>query len=750
MINWIKKMIKENWLVTVLLTLCSLVIFYEFLFQGKLFEFIADQQLQYHLFYEEWSRLLKDFIKTGEYPFYSWYTFLGSDFFASKMYYVIFDFFMPFVFLFEDISKCMMYITIALIVMSGISMRTYLSVLGIKKNWVKDLVAIIYALSGIATLYYGNYMFHRFYALLPFLFAAVEQYIHTGKKCWFALMVFVLFTQNYYFMFPTALFLVGYYLASKYSYSKCNLLKNLQSALPLIGSFLVGTCLAGIVLIPTVLFLMTSPRMGNASLELLWEPKVYLGILMNLFVSPFSMYTDIPYPFYSGSNGHGHWYSLFASVLTPAVLVGVWKSENRKYMPYLLCAIVYFIVLMIKPLNSIMHGFSEASFRWVFLLVFILLGVLALSLDEHRISLNKSFLYYFLLISALSVAFAGFAKVYQWNISEYSVYLTALVIEMVLGLIYLILMSKQKNVLLFVLVLAELIVTNRAILQVYSSNYYHYEDSVNPEYVQYFLGTAENQMSRIYLDPATLRPFSAMNMNQSLNYRYMSTVTYDSTYESVLAEFLSWQGINWHIIDLKDPEILRLLGVKYIGVFDPSELPENGEGYVYEFNLNAYQMHLIPDSNSIAHTFSSFISKSDFEMMADKSSFVWNDVLIVNDEDWSKVEKMIKSQKVQFEVIDHSNNRMYGHVVTDSDTVLFTAVPYSKGWHVYGDDIEFETINVDGGFLGVILPAGEHYLTYQYVSPGFKPGVLISFLGVVLFICLLSLEKSKILVNRHE
>lgn len=747
--NWIKKAIKENWLVTVLLTLCSLVIFYEFLFQGKLFEFIADQQLQYHLFYEEWSRLIKDFIKTGEYPFYSWYTFLGSDFFASKMYYVVFDFFMPVVLLFEDMSKCMMYVTVALVVLSGISMRTYLSSLGIKKNWVKDLVAIIYALSGIATLYYGNYMFHRFYALLPFLFAAVENYIRNGKKLWFAFMVFVLFTQNYYFMFPTALFLVGYYLASKYSYTRCNLLKNLQSALPLIGAAIVGVLLAGIVLVPTVLFLLTSPRMGNASVELFWEPKVYLGIFMNLFVSPFTMYTSIPYPFYSGSNGHGHWYSLFASALTPAVLVALWKSENRKFVPYLVCAAVYFAILMIKPFNSIMHGFSEASFRWVFLLVFVLLGVLALYLDENKVSLKKTMPCYILVIAAVTAVFIGFAKVYQWNISEYSVYLMAFGVEVLLGVVYLLLMSKQRNALLFVMILAELVVTNRAILQVYSSNYYQYEDSVNPEYVQYFLGTEENQMARIYLDPATLRPFSAMNMNQSLNYRYMSTVAYDSTYESVLTEFLSWQGINWHIIDLKEPEILRLLGVKYIGVFDPSELPENGEGYVYEFNLNAYQMYVLPDANSIAHTFSSFISKSDFEAIENKSEFEWNEVLVIHDEDMSIVELLKKSDKSQFEVIEHSNNRMYGHVSTSSDTILFTAVPYSTGWHVYSDGIELETMNVDGGFLGVVLPAGEHYLTYQYTSPGFKVGVLVSLSGALLFIGLFFFEKRKISLKGH-
>ena len=115
----------------------------------------------------------------------------------------------------------------------------------------------------------------------------------------------------------------------------------------------------------------------------------------------------------------------------------------------------------------------------------------------------------------------------------------------------------------------------------------------------------------------------------------------------------------------------------------------------------------------------------------------------------SIVELLKKSDKSQFEVIEHSNNRMYGHVSTSSDTILFTAVPYSTGWHVYSDGIELETMNVDGGFLGVVLPAGEHYLTYQYTSPGFKVGVLVSLSGALLFIGLFFFEKRKISLKGH-
>lgn len=743
---YVKKMklfIKENYPIVAILSICCLFLFYDFLFKGKIFEFIADQQLQYHLFYEEWSRLLKDFVTTGEFPFYSWYTFLGTDFFASKMYYVTFDFFMPLVLLFEDMSKAMLYITIILIVLSGLSMKCYLNSLELKKSWVKGLISIVYSLSGIATLYYGNYMFHRFYALLPILFASVEQYLKNRKRSLFIFIVFVLFTQNYYFMYPTSLFLIGYYIASSYSKSKDKLINIIKSAIPLIRAYFVGLLMSAIVLIPTVLFLLTSPRLGNAGFEIFWEPKVYLGILCSLFVSPFNIYTDIPHFFYSGDNGHGHWYSLFCSVLTPVILCSSLNKKNKNF-PFVACLGMFLVILMIKPFNSVMHAFSEASFRWTFLLVFLLLVIVALVLDENEFQFKQALKKYVSLLEIMLLCFVVLQFIYKWNIADYKIYLIILLAEMILGFIYLFLLLKKKTILLSVLVIFEMLISNYAIITLYSKDYYYYESSLSKEEVQRFLNTEENQLARIYIDPSTLIPHSAMNMNQSLRYNYMSTVTYDSTYESVLAEFLSWQGINWHIINLNDPEILELLGVKYYGVLDPFELPDNGNGYQYRFNLNAYQMYELPTSNSIAHTFTEFISKSEFNLIEDKSNFNWNQILILNDEDMTLAKDIEIMDKVQLDVESHSNNQMIGKIETTGDSILFTSIPYSSGWKVTSGTEVLKTINVEGGFLGIVLPAGNHELVYKYTSPGVCLAFLFSSLGLGIFLFIVVKERRKI------
>ena len=59
----IKSFIKENYRLLLLLLISSLIIFNQQIFLGKPPFFGNDPSLQYHYFYEEWLRLIKDFIK---------------------------------------------------------------------------------------------------------------------------------------------------------------------------------------------------------------------------------------------------------------------------------------------------------------------------------------------------------------------------------------------------------------------------------------------------------------------------------------------------------------------------------------------------------------------------------------------------------------------------------------------------------------------------------------------------------------
>ena len=59
----IKKFIHQNKNILIMTIVFCVVVFFQFLFLGKKFEIGTDQQMQYHLFYEEWLRIIKNFIK---------------------------------------------------------------------------------------------------------------------------------------------------------------------------------------------------------------------------------------------------------------------------------------------------------------------------------------------------------------------------------------------------------------------------------------------------------------------------------------------------------------------------------------------------------------------------------------------------------------------------------------------------------------------------------------------------------------
>ena len=66
--------------------------------------------------------------------------------------------------------------------------------------------------------------------------------------------------------------------------------------------------------------------------------------------------------------------------------------------------------------------------------------------------------------------------------------------------------------------------------------------------------------------------------------------------------------------------------------------------------------------------------------------------------------------------------------------IVKTAYTYSNDWKVV--DNKYETCNVDGGFLGVIIPkdnVGRINIDLKFVPAGFNMGMKLSSLGILLF-----------------
>ena len=743
----IKKEIINNIPLFCIITAMIILVFSKFIFTGiDKFKIINDQVFQFNAFYEEWLRLLKDFFKTGEMPYYSWYSFLGQDFLTNKIYYCTYDFLLPIVFVLyvvlkKNIITCLFVEVVLLIYIAAFSAK-YLFKKFINNEKILILLSTIYAFSGTAILFVCNYMWLRYYALLPLLFLSIEHYLKKRKTTFFSLMVFILFLQNYYLFFPTSLFLIGYYIASYSQKKKDSLINILKSAIPLIIGYLIGLLLAGIALIPTIFgFILNSTRLGSAEFSLTNGFRSITGLLFNTIVPPLNIMYGFPNIF-NISNYSINYYSTYASVLMIIILSSIRVLfKDNKTKSFTICLLIYFVILIINPLNSIMHAFSDISYRWTFLLNIIELILLGISIENNLLDskiIKRSVIYILFIATMLVVSLIllgdGF-KTYQAHLLSFGIY-------SLLGILCAILLHFKKFNILLAVVVLELSFSNLYILNNYSSPFFYYEESINKEYVDYYLNNDENKLVRIYIDPNNLMPGGDINLNNSLHYGYLSTTAYDSTTDTHLNKFIEYTNGSPYrnVYNINDIHLLKLLGVKYIGVYDESELPAYEDGYEYAFNLNSLMMYQLNDYNSIAHTFSSFVKESEFNKNND---FDWNNTLIIKDEDYDLIKDIKPTNKVQFIVEEKTNNGMNGSLNTESKTVLFTSLPYSNNWKVKDNGKNLETIEVDGGFLGIILEAGEHHLSYYYVSSYFIKGVYCSCAGVILLMTKYIYDKLK-------
>ena len=206
---------KEYKWILLAITIACIVIFGIFIFFDRPFLVNADQQLQYNIFYEEWIRLIKEFFKGNGFPLYSWNSFLGTDFWSARAFHVVGDPFLPLLIFIKDIEIGLLVETILCVYCSSVFMNIYLKEFKIEKQSIRNWISIIYALSGFATLFIGQYMFHRFYAFLPLLFFGVERYFNNRRGLWFSatfyakLLFHVYYKRNFIFLLHLEPFFKG-------------------------------------------------------------------------------------------------------------------------------------------------------------------------------------------------------------------------------------------------------------------------------------------------------------------------------------------------------------------------------------------------------------------------------------------------------------------------------------------------------------------------------------------------------------
>ncbi len=92
-------------------------------------------------------------------------------------------------------------------------------------------------------------------------------------------------------------------------------------------------------------------------------------------------------------------------------------------------------------------------------------------------------------------------------------------------------------------------------------------------------------------------------------------------------------------------------------------------------------------------------------------------------------------QQSGMDITEHSNVRIKGKVTIQEDQkLLFTSIPYSQGWTVKIDGIPAKTEKAVDSLLAVPIKSGTHTVTFQYRTPWFKEGMILSLISALLLL----------------
>ncbi len=731
--------LKNIIIITCLLTIFSIIIFSKTLFNGEVFAWYNDQLFQHNVFYKEWYQIIKESINNHTLSVYSWNTFLGTDYLASKLMYCVGDFLITpfFIFYNGEINYDLLFAitTIITIVLSGINMYVYLDKYGIKKQYLLIPFPIVYALGGFALTYTGSYVFHRFYALLPLLFYFCEIYIQDNKRAGFSFIVALLFMQSYELLFSTCFFLVLYFIHTyklRYQYKLSIILKK---AVFLIISFIVGVLLCGIFLIPLIFFLKNNTRVASFKFDnIFWSFKIIVGFITSMIIPAFNYRSSKPAYLFYGDDHYGSEYGLFVSVLfILAIIVLIKKGNKNEKKLWLIGEGLILICLLFRPLNSIVHGFSVPSFRWCFLLEFYHLMLILYVFEKYELkeyyfkSINIAYACYLLL-------YIVFIVVYKIDVKEYYLAFIINIFSFALLYVYSFLLNRNNKIFFSSFLIGNIMLMY--FLSIYATYgiYGKGDVSYNNEYLSYFIDNDEDNMFRIYFDSDELWPYSWLNLNDSLNNNYMSTTTYDSTYDSTLNPFLNLNAYDSWMIDINDIKQLRFLGTKY---YITSSKLEDEDNFEYCTNVDNFNVYKILNYNHIGYTVSNFVKEDDISEFNE-------DITIIKDNDYELISNIKDSDKKQLEVIEYNRQYMKGSIKVDDDSLLFVSIPYSTGWNIVDQSgRKLTTLNINGGFLGILIDENVDELYFYYGTPGLKTGCFISLFAFFAFI-LIVIEDIKI------
>ncbi len=242
--------------------------------------------------------------------------------------------------------------------------------------------ALMYAFSGFQATNLMYYHFHDVVALFPLLLLGLEKVLENPKdRGTLIFAVFLNALNNYYFLVLEATFTGLYFLFRAFGRERTSLRRTCRDFLSCLLCAVWGAAMAAILLLPSLLYILQSPRMDRSvsSADLFWGFRWLLFTVRGLLLPGDSMVAQSAfYPEEYGSVAA--WLPMAGLGLCLAYILKYFRKREgwlARMIP---------VLLFLSAFPFLSSGFllaTEVTYRWWFMLVLLAAMASARVIDEE-------------------------------------------------------------------------------------------------------------------------------------------------------------------------------------------------------------------------------------------------------------------------------------------------------------------------------------------------------------------------------
>ncbi len=696
----------------------------------------------------------------------------------------------------EYIIKIISIFTLLIIpLLCSFSMSYYL----INKNCkYVPILSVLYAYSAYSIVYVGNFMWTVELIFLPLITLGLERLTKDKKSILYFITLFLALLNNYYIGYMLCIYSVIYFSLYLLTHKKEIDIKG--SIIRFIKYSLLSGLLCAFIFIPTSNYLFNNSE----------------GIIRNAFnvETNFNIFELIS-SIFTGSKavltqevGVTSTPNIGTSIIILPLLIMFFinkKIDKKEKLLYTFLLIIYFLFVYIKELDFMYHGFHFPvgfPFRYSFIIVFILINIANISLNNIDSNDNRDYKKVYLII----ILILGILLLTITMNQTLTIWMLIINIIFIILFIVVFNVKEERKLLLTLIIIPELMfnayvrlpitnnykeltneikTSNEIISKINDASFYRmalFDTTTKNDGAFYNYNSVDsffsaNNFRIIQLNNSLGLDNNGVNSSFYISNNELYNTLFDIKYTIEKGNIIKndtlglMYYVNKDILDYKNSGnvaanynniVNKMFNIEDVIVRSGFKKKEEGNKVFYEFDSNTNFViptkgyyYLITDNKK-------YVASGDiFGIYYNNDGYyIYNGIPIIGNKlelikvtdnykelefykiDYDKLNKMIDGvDKANYKV---GNNDITLSTNNTEDKLLFTSIPDDMGINVYIDGKKVEKKLLLDTFIGIEIPKGNHNIKIEYKLPLLQEGSLIT------AILLVFISAYYVYFNRHD